>query len=241
MKGTETNMPADTAGLEKTIGYIFKNRKLLHTALTHSSYSNEKRAHGDKESCNERLEFLGDSVLSLIVSDYIFSVYPDMPEGELSKVRAGTICEKALAEFARNIKLGDYLFLGRGEELTNGRKRPSILADAFEALLASIYLDGSIDDVKRFLLPFVKREIKSILESGHTADYKSILQQIVQQEKGELLEYVLVEESGPAHKRIFTVEARLNNNVVGVGTAGNKREAEQIAAREALSLFGDDA
>lgn len=234
-------MPADTAGLEKTIGYIFKNRKLLHTARTHSSYSNEKRAHGDKESCNERLEFLGDSVLSLIVSDYIFSVYPDMPEGELSKVRAGTICEKALAEFARNIKLGDYLFLGRGEELTNGRKRPSILADAFEALLASIYLDGSIDDVKRFLLPFVKREIKSILESGHTADYKSILQQIVQQEKGELLEYVLVEESGPAHKRIFTVEARLNNNVVGVGTAGNKREAEQIAAREALSLFGDDA
>ncbi len=234
-------MPADTAGLEKTIGYIFKNRKLLHTALTHSSYSNEKRAHGDKESCNERLEFLGDSVLSLIVSDYIFSVYPDMPEGELSKVRAGTICEKALAEFARNIKLGDYLFLGRGEELTNGRKRPSILADAFEALLASIYLDGSIEDVKRFLLPFVKREIKSILESGHTADYKSILQQIVQQEKGELLEYVLVEESGPAHKRIFTVEARLNNNVVGVGTAGNKREAEQIAAREALSLFGDDA
>ena len=234
-------MPADTAGLEKTIGYIFKNRKLLHTALTHSSYSNEKRAHGDKESCNERLEFLGDSVLSLIVSDYIFSVYPDMPEGELSKVRAGTICEKALAEFARNIKLGDYLFLGRGEELTNGRKRPSILADAFEALLASIYLDGSIDDVKRFLLPFIKREIKSILESGHTADYKSILQQIVQQEKGELLEYVLVEESGPAHKRIFTVEARLNNNVVGVGTAGNKREAEQIAAREALSLFGDDA
>jgi len=241
MKGTETNMPADTAGLEKTIGYIFKNRKLLHTALTHSSYSNEKRAHGDKESCNERLEFLGDSVLSLIVSNYIFSVYPDMPEGELSKVRAGTICEKALAEFARNIKLGDYLFLGRGEELTNGRKRPSILADAFEALLASIYLDGSIEDVKRFLLPFVKREIKSILESGHTADYKSILQQIVQQEKGELLEYVLVEESGPAHKRIFTVEARLNNNVVGVGTAGNKREAEQIAAREALSLFGDDA
>ena len=115
------------------------------------------------------------------------------------------------------------------------------MADAFEALLASIYLDGSIDDVKRFLLPFVKREIKSILESGHTADYKSILQQIVQQEKGELLEYVLVEESGPAHKRIFTVEARLNNNVVGVGTAGNKREAEQIAAREALSLFGDDA
>ncbi len=233
-------MPADTAGLEKTIGYVFKNRTLLHTALTHSSYSNEKRAHGDSESCNERLEFLGDSVLSLIVSDYIFSAYPDMPEGELSKVRAGTICEKALAEFARNIKLGDYLFLGRGEELTNGRERPSILADAFEALLASVYLDGSIDDVKHFLLPFVKEEISKILASGHTADYKSILQQIVQQEKGELLEYIPVREAGPAHKRIFTVEARLNNNVIGVGTAGSKREAEQIAAREALSLFGNN-
>ena len=196
-------MPADTAGLEKTIGYVFKNRTLLHTALTHSSYSNEKRAHGDSESCNERLEFLGDSVLSLIVSDYIFSAYPDMPEGELSKVRAGTICEKALAEFARNIKLGDYLFLGRGEELTNGRERPSILADAFEALLASVYLDGSIDDVKHFLLPFVKEEISKILASGHTADYKSILQQIVQQEKGELLEYIPVREARPAHKRIF--------------------------------------
>ena len=233
-------MPADTAGLEKTIGYVFKNRTLLHTALTHSSYSNEKRAHGDSESCNERLEFLGDSVLSLIVSDYIFSAYPDMPEGELSKVRAGTICEKALAEFARNIKLGDYLFLGRGEELTNGRERPSILADAFEALLASVYLDGSIDDVKHFLLPFVKEEISKILASGHTADYKSILQQIVRQEKGELLEYIPVREAGPAHKRIFTVEARLNNNVIGVGTAGSKREAEQIAAREALSLFGNN-
>ena len=233
-------MPADTAGLEKTIGYVFKNRTLLHTALTHSSYSNEKRAHGDSESCNERLEFLGDSVLSLIVSDYIFSAYPDMPEGELSKVRAGTICEKALAEFARNIKLGDYLFLGRGEELTNGRERPSILADAFEALLASVYLDGSIDDVKHFLLPFVKEEISKILASGHTADYKSILQQIVQQEKGELLEYIPVREAGQAHKRIFTVEARLNNNVIGVGTAGSKREAEQIAAREALSLFGNN-
>ena len=233
-------MPADTAGLEKTIGYVFKNRTLLHTALTHSSYSNEKRAHGDSESCNERLEFLGDSVLSLIVSDYIFSAYPDMPEGELSKVRAGTICEKALAEFARNIKLGDYLFLGRGEELTNGRERPSILADAFEALLASVYLDGSIDDVKHFLLPFVKEEISKILASGHTADYKSILQQIVQQEKGELLEYIPVREAGPAHNRIFTVEARLNNNVIGVGTAGSKREAEQIAAREALSLFGNN-
>ncbi|MEE0835883.1 MAG: ribonuclease III [Clostridia bacterium] len=240
MKGLGKNMPADTAGLEKTIGYVFKNRTLLHTALTHSSYSNEKRAHGDSESCNERLEFLGDSVLSLIVSDYIFSAYPDMPEGELSKVRAGTICEKALAEFARNIKLGDYLFLGRGEELTNGRERPSILADAFEALLASVYLDGSIDDVKHFLLPFVKEEISKILASGHTADYKSILQQIVQQEKGELLEYIPVREAGPAHKRIFTVEARLNNNVIGVGTAGSKREAEQIAAREALSLFGNN-
>ena len=162
-----------------------------------------------------------------------------MPEGELSKVRAGTICERALAGFAREIKLGDYLYLGRGEEKLEGRSRPSILADAFEALLAAIYLDSNIEEVSRFLLPFAEDEISRILSSGHTADYKTILQQLVQQEHGEILEYVPVSETGPAHKRVFTVEARLNSNVIGVGTAGSKRAAEQIAAQKALELFGD--
>ena len=223
--------PAPIAGLEKTVGHTFENKELVRTALTHSSYSNEQRAHGVGMKCNERLEFLGDSVLSIIVSDYLFATHPDMPEGELSKVRAGTICERALAGFAREIKLGDYLYLGRS--------RPSILADAFEALLAAIYLDSNIEEVSRFLLPFAENEISRILSSGHTADYKTILQQLVQQEHGEILEYVPVSETGRAHKRVFTVEARLNSNVIGVGTAGSKRAAEQIAAQKALELFGD--
>ena len=231
--------PAPIAGLEKTVGHTFENKELVRTALTHSSYSNEQRAHGVGMKCNERLEFLGDSVLSIIVSDYLFATHPDMPEGELSKVRAGTICERALAGFAREIKLGDYLYLGRGEEKLEGRSRPSILADAFEALLAAIYLDSNIEEVSRFLLPFAEDEISRILSSGHTADYKTILQQLVQQEHGEILEYVPVSETGPAHKRVFTVVARLNSNVIGVGTAGSKRAAEQIAAQKALELFGD--
>ena len=225
--------------LEAVIGYRFRNISLLQNALTHSSYSNEQKAHGVGMKCNERLEFLGDSVLSIIVSDYLFATHPDMPEGELSKVRAGTICEKALAGFAREIGLGDYLYLGRGEEKLEGRNRPSILADAFEALLAAIYLDSDLSEVTRFLLPFAEDEISRILSSGHTADYKTILQQLVQQEHGEILEYVPVSETGPAHKRVFTVEARLNSNVIGVGTAGSKRAAEQIAAQKALELFGD--
>ena len=223
--------------LEARLGYTFRDRALLENALMHSSYANENRARG--YTSNERLEFLGDSVLSIIVSDYLFATHPDMPEGELSKVRAGTICERALAGFAREIKLGDYLYLGRGEEKLEGRSRPSILADAFEALLAAIYLDSNIEEVSRFLLPFAEDEISRILSSGHTADYKTILQQLVQQEHGEILEYVPVSETGPAHKRVFTVEARLNSNVIGVGTAGSKRAAEQMAAQKALELFGD--
>ena len=223
--------------LEARLGYTFRDRSLLENALMHSSYANENRARG--YTSNERLEFLGDSVLSIIVSDYLFATHPDMPEGELSKVRAGTICERALAGFACEIKLGDYLYLGRGEEKLEGRSRPSILADAFEALLAAIYLDSNIEEVSRFLLPFAEDEISRILSSGHTADYKTILQQLVQQEHGEILEYVPVSETGPAHKRVFTVEARLNSNVIGVGTAGSKRAAEQIAAQKALELFGD--
>lgn len=238
MKEVDTKIPADIAGLEMAVGYTFKNKQLIETALTHSSYSNEKRAHGAPIECNERLEFLGDSVLSIIVSDYLFSTHPSMPEGELSRVRSSTICEKALAGFARRIELGNYLFLGKGEDMSNGRDRSSILADAFEAVLAAIYLDGSIEDVRRFLLPFAKEEIERTLSSGRTADFKTMLQQIVQQEHGEILEYVAVSETGPAHKRVFTVEARLNSNVIGIGTAGSKREAEQIAARQALELFG---
>ena len=210
------------------------------TALTHSSYANERKPHGEVVEYNERLEFLGDSVLSIIVSDYLFKKYPDTPEGDLTRIRASAVCEKTLGKLARDIELGKFMRLGRGEELGNGRDRISILADAFEALLASVYLDsGSRAEVEKFLLPLVIPEIKQYIENGKNKDYKTLLQQIVQQERGEILEYVLIGESGPDHAKIFEVEARLNSNVIGRGKGKSKREAEQTAAKEALVLFGD--
>ncbi len=225
-------------GLENSLKYTFKDKQLLVKALTHSSFSNELKSKNVKAECNERLEFFGDSILSLTVSEYLYTNYPDLPEGELSKVRAGTVCEKALAKFAKEIELGKYLFMGHGEELTNGRERPSILADAFEAVLGAMYIDGGISCVKTFLLPFATDEIKQILIRGNTKDYKSMLQQFIQQEQGDVLEYKLVNESGPAHDRVFETEAYLNNNVIGKGIGKSKRESEQNAAKEALALFG---
>lgn len=225
-------------GLEDALGHSFSDPSLLFTALTHSSFSNEMHQRGITAECNERMEFLGDSVLSLAVSRLIFAKFPEMPEGELSRIRAGAVCEHALAGFARTIGLGGYLLLGKGEEHTNGRERPSILADAFEAVLAALYLDSDFETVCGFLLPFVKEEISQMLSSGHTEDYKTMLQQVIQQDPAEKLEYVLVEESGPAHCRSFTVEARIGSNVLGKGTGRSKREAEQSAAREALELLG---
>lgn len=224
--------------LEKSLKYTFKDKQILIKALSHSSFSNELKSKNIKSECNERLEFFGDSILSLIVSEYLYTNYPDLPEGELSKVRAGTVCEKALAKFAKEISLGNYLFLGHGEEITNGRERASILADAFEALLAAMYIDGGIEPIKSFLLPFTTEEIKDIITRGNTKDYKSMLQQFVQQEHGDVLEYKLVNESGPAHDRIFETNAYLNNNIIGKGIGKSKRESEQNAAKEALALFG---
>jgi len=226
--------------LEQTIGYTFKNKDILKEALTHSSFSNERKSKGIKVECNERLEFLGDSVLSIIVSSYLFEHFKNKQEGDLTKIRASVVCEKALCKFAAVIHLGDYILLGHGEAMNNGRNRPSILADAFEALLAAIYLDSGerFEPVAAFLLPFVIKEIDFIRHSGVFMDYKTALQQIIQQVEGEKLEYVLVKESGPDHKKVFEVEARLNSNVIGHGSAGSKREAEQLAAKEALVLFG---
>lgn len=230
--------PFSTEELENKIGYKFVNVNNLLLALTHSSYSNEMKARDIKTDCNERLEFLGDSVLSYVTSEYLYSEFPYLPEGDLSRIRASAVCEKSLHKLASSIGLGDYLLLGNGEENTNGRKRPSILADAFEALLAAIYLDGGIETVKKFLLPIIIPEISEITQKGKDLDYKTSLQQIIQQEKGDLLEYVITDETGPAHMKEFTVEARLNGNVIGRGIGGSKRAAEQNAAKEALSLFG---
>lgn len=233
----QTDEP-NLSSLENILGYNFINTDILLRALTHSSFANEQKARGISVLCNERLEFLGDSVLSMVVSEYIFINYPQMPEGELSRIRSGAVCERALSGYANSIKLGNFLYMGRGEELTNGRSRISILADAFEAVLAALYLDGGIEKVKAFIIPYITAEIKRIFKSGHTEDFKTMLQQIVQQEQGEMLEYILIEEIGPAHNRIFRVEARLNSNIIGHGEGKTKREAEQNAAREAIDLFG---
>ncbi len=233
-------LPRSPEAFEERIGYHYRDGSLLLCALTHSSFANEMKAKGESVGFNERLEFLGDSVLSIIVSDYLFRQYPDMPEGDLTRVRASAVCEKTLGKLALQLELGKYMRLGHGEELGHGRERVSILADAFEALLASIYLDsGSRSEVEKFLLPRVRPEIVQFIEKGQNKDYKTLLQQIVQQERGELLEYVLVSESGPDHDKSFTVEARLNSNIIGHGTGHSKREAEQLAAKEALVLFGD--
>lgn len=227
--------------LEQAIGYTFKNKEIIKKALTHSSYSNECRARGTVTECNERLEFLGDSVLSISVSRYLYGEFADRQEGDLTKLRAATVCEKALAKYAHEIDLGAYIYLGHGEDMNNGRERPSILADAFEALLAAIYLDSERDltAVESFLMPYIKAEVAAIHGDGALVDSKTALQQIVQQVEGERLEYVLVAEHGPDHKKIFEVEAHLNSNVIGRGKAKSKREAEQRAAAEALRLFGE--
>lgn len=233
-------LPRPLGEFEERIGYRYSNINLLETALTHSSFANEMKPKGVKVEFNERLEFLGDSVLSIIVSDYLFRHFPELPEGDLTRIRASAVCEKTLGKLALDLELGKYMRLGHGEELGHGRERVSILADAFEALLASMYIDsGSRDAVERFLMPRVKPEIRQFVENGKNKDYKTLLQQIVQQEKGERLEYVLIGESGPDHDKCFTVEARLNSNIIGHGTGRSKRDAEQMAAKEALVLFGD--
>ncbi len=227
--------------LEDRIGYCFKDRDKLIRALTHSSYSNESGLKNHHIYCNERLEFLGDSVLSIITSNYLYSKFTDCPEGELTRMRAEVVCERALSGYAKEISLGSFLLLGIGEEKNSGRERKSILADAFEALLAAMYLDAGergLETVEIFLMPFIVKEIERVrAERSFNGDPKSLLQQFVQQAEGDFLEYVVVGQSGPDHMKIFKVEARLNSNVIGRGQGRSKREAEQNAAKEALALF----
>ena len=233
----EKAFPKELSLLEARLGHIFSDSSILRTALTHSSYSNELRAHGIFIKYNERMEFLGDAVLQIVTSEYLFSKYPDMPEGDLSPVRASAVCEEALYRYAKDVSLGDFLLLGKGEE-HDGRNKKSILADAFEAVLAALFLDGGIAAVKPFLLPFLTEEIGRIVETGSYKDYKTELQQFIQADRGEHPDYFVVSESGPAHKKLFEVEAMLNSNVIGRGKGASKREAEQQAAKEALRLFG---
>lgn len=232
------NTEENVRDFAKKIGHEYKNISLLTTALTHSSYSNEMKSKGVKSECNERLEFLGDAVLSIITSEYIYLKLRDCKEGELTRIRATVVCEDSLYGFAESIDLGAALFLGHGEIISNGRSRKSTLADAFEAVLGSVFLDGGLSAAKKFLMKFIEKPIGDIVNEGEIKDYKSLLQQIIQQNNGEILEYVLVSESGPAHEKIFEVHAVLNNNIVGEGKGRSKKSAEQNAAKEALALFG---
>lgn len=219
--------------LEEKLEYKFNKPEYLKTAVTHSSCANEL---GKGVSSNERQEFLGDAVLSIVVSDYLFKRY-HLAEGDLTKLRASLVCEKSLCEFATQIDLGSFLLLGRGEEHTGGRKRPSILADAFEAVIAAIYLDGGIKAAGDFVLPFIIAQLDEE-STGVFRDYKTLLQEIVQQNPEENVQYILVDESGPDHDKCFTVEVHLNSNVIGCGKGKSKKSAEQMAAKEALALMG---
>ncbi len=223
----------DFLTLQERIGYKFKNTELLKRALTHTSYANE--TGGDHNLSNERLEFLGDSVLGVITAEDFFMNYRNLPEGELTKLRAATVCEKALCEYAKDIDLGSFILLGRGEIVTGGSERPSILADAFEALIAAIYLDGGMDAAKGFVLKYIEKAAK---EHRGFKDYKTMLQEVVQKNPGEIVEYVLVKETGPDHDKRFEVEVHLNSNVIGRGIGTSKKKAEQAAAKEALELMG---
>ncbi len=235
----KNNGPLPIEGLQADIGYTYKNIELLRTAMTHSSYCNETKHGKQRLQDNERLEFLGDSVLSVLVSDYIFNSYAELNEGELTKTRAASVCEDSLYLLATDLKLGEYMLFGHGESATRGRLRKSILADAFEALLASVYLDGGLEKAREFLLPKIIPIIDKAAK-GWDTDYKSRLQKLVQQTPEEVLEYKLVEEVGPPHDRVFKTAVYLNSNMLGEGWGRTKREAEQQAAKMALGFFGEE-
>ena len=229
MKGKDITL------LEERMGYKFKNLRLLEIGVTHSSYANETKGCTE---FNERQEFLGDAVLSIIVSDYIFENYTKLPEGDLTKLRASLVCEKSLCEFAGELGLGEFLRLGHGEENSGGRERPSLLADAFEAIIAAVYLDGGIEPATEFVLSFVKRSLEHV-ENAAFKDYKTLLQEIIQQNPEEKLSYVLVGETDPDHDKRFEINVLLNSNVIGRGVGKSKKSAEQLAAKEALELMGE--
>ena len=224
--------------LEEKLGYSFQDSSLLEHALTHSSYANESRG---RCTSNERLEFLGDSVLSIVVSRYLYTAYPQEGEGILTNMRKDVVCAEALARYARGIGIGDCLLLGKGEAQSGGYDKENILADAFEALLAAIYLDAGergMDIIAAFLLPLVQKDLSELESKGIDGDYKTPLQQLVQQTEGDVLEYVLIRADGPDHQKTFEVEVRVNSNPCGRGIGTSKRKAEQAAAKAALKVFG---
>ncbi len=218
--------------LEEKLGYTFRDQQLLAAALYHSSYANEHRGSGIQS--NERLEFLGDSVLGFITAEYLYDTHPDMPEGELTRIRAALVCEQSLHEVALKLNLGDYLKLGRGEEAGGGRTRPSILADATEAVFAAVYRDGGMEAVSTLIHRVLLHRANEQVVEKKRRDYKTALQEWVQRKADQVLTYHLVDEQGPDHNKTFVVEVRLNGEVIGTGTGRSKKGAEQAAAQLGL-------
>lgn len=219
--------------LEEKLGYRFQDRSLLDNALTHSSYANEH--HAGRAQSNERLEFLGDSVLGMVVADYLYRTFPDLPEGDLTRMRAGLVCEGNLVVVAGLWDLGSYLKLGKGEESCGGRERPSIRADAVEAVLAAVYLDGGIAQARKIIQKFILDNMAQVNQS--TRDSKTALQEFVQRKSGQVLTYHLIGQSGPDHNKTFEMEVRLNGVSVGSGKGRSKKDAEQAAAHSALEAL----
>ncbi len=215
--------------LESRLQYEFRDSTLLSEALNHSSYANEHRAA--QVSSNERLEFLGDSVLGFVTAEFLFKTYGRLPEGDLTRIRAALVCEQSLYEVARELELGQYLKLGKGEEAGGGRERQSILADATEAVFAAVYLDGGIDKARELIYRVL---LSRAPKAEERRDYKTTLQEIVQRKSGQVLTYHMVGESGPDHNKTFEFEVRLNDGCIGRGSGHSKKEAEQDAARAAL-------
>ena len=220
--------------LEERIGHVFTDGEYLKTALTHSSYANENKQEG--AVCNERLEFLGDAVLGVIVAEYLYERFPDMPEGKMTRLRSELVCEKNLNRVAEQLDLGASLRLGKGEERSGGGRRPSILADAVEALLAAIYLDGGKDEAEKFIHEFILSGFEA--GSQYEGDYKTQLQELVQSKNGQVLEYRLTGEKGPDHDKVFTVAALINGKEISSGSGRSKKDAEQAAAKAALEVIG---
>lgn len=220
------------AMMEDVLNYRFKDENILQTALTHSSYANEAKSEG--VVCNERLEFLGDAVLGLVVGSYLYRTFPQLPEGRLTKLRASVVCEQMLAKKAKSLGVPDFLRLGKGEELTGGRNRMSILEDAFESIIGAIYLDGGIEEAERFILGQLKGEIEAVYTSHSVIDSKTSLQEVLQKNSQAPIEYTVVGESGPAHNKLFRVEVKHCGKVLGEGVGKSKKEAEQHAAQAAL-------
>ena len=215
--------------LEKEIGYEFRNKKLLETALTHTSYAYEK-----KKQSNEKLEFLGDSILEFVSSEYIYHQYPNLKEGEMTKVRASVVCEKSLYEIAKMHNFSDFLYLGKSERISQKEVRPAIMADSVEAVIAAIFLDGGLEPAKRFIIKNLSEPIENATKHIGQKDYKTVLQEILQKNGNANIEYEIIDEKGPDHEKVFTAEVKLDNKVLAIGKGKSKKLAEMQAAQKAL-------